>query len=326
MKFKKFIDSHPFLLIYVAIALLFPLFQIAFFPWFLVMTLAYGIFLYFVKFGTALGWTGYLLDGISKSKKHHSKLAIRMYKGAWEHNSHCVPGLIAYSLYNLKNYQYPLALEILQKTVALPKINPVFLKYAELDLGIAWWKNGRLDKAIEQLEEMAAKYEYFSEEFNTTLGYFYCEAGDFAKAAEYTDKALHENENSAAGYDNLGQIAYRSGDYDEAEKMFLRALRIKDTLADSKYYLGMIYESRENYEEAAQYFLLAHKSPLTGMNTIAPETIEEKYQEYFGEIPESPEEALPAETAANTGKSEKGTVKKIKRTDDTDLDDIEQEF
>ena len=156
-------------------------------------------------------------------------------------------------------------------------------KYARQDYAIALWKCGRLDDAIACLEQMLKDYEYFSIDFYTTLGYFYVEAENWEKALEYTNKALDENEAHGPAYDNLGQMAFRQGNYEEAKEYLLKALDLKETMADSKYYLGLIYEQEGDLETALDYFIQAHKSKVTGMNTIEKSVIDAKYNEYMGQ-------------------------------------------
>ena len=204
-------------------------------------------------------------------------------------------------------------IDLFEKVLARDKVNPMLVKYAEQDLAIAYWKMGQLEKGIEVMEKMIEKYEYFTPDFYTTLGYFYIEAGDYEKAQECTDKALVLSEAHGPAFDNLGQIAFRQGQYEEAEKYFSRALDMKDTMVDSKYHLGLIYEHWGNLEAAAEYFAAAHQSTITGMNTITREQVDAKYNEYWGD-------GVAEEDSSSTDSSDTENIE----TDD-DPDDIETE-
>ncbi len=78
-------------------------------------------------------------------------------------------------------------------------------------------------------------------------------------------------------------MAFRQGNYEEAKEYLLKALDLKETMADSKYYLGLIYEQEGDLETALDYFIQAHKSKVTGMNTIEKSVIDAKYNEYMGQ-------------------------------------------
>ena len=304
----KFIEKHPYLLITAAIILACIVFQVPF-GWSLLILLGYGLIVYIVNLGTAVGWTGYLLDGFLRRPKFVHKL----YRFAIQHNTRCVYAMLAYGMDLLKEGDYATALDLFEKVLARDKVNPMLVKYAEQDLAIAYWKMGQLEKVIEVMEKMIEKYEYFTPDFYTTLGYFYIEAGDYEKAQECTDKALELSEAHGPAFDNLGQIAFRQGQYEEAEKYFSRALDMKDTMVDSKYHLGLIYEHWGNLEAAAEYFAAAHQSTITGMNTITREQVDAKYNEYWGD-------GVAEEDSSSTDSSDTENIE----TDD-DPDDIETE-
>ena len=43
---------------------------------------------------------------------------------------------------------------------------------------------------------------------------------------------------------------------------------------------GLIYEKEGDIENAINYFAAAHKSKITGMNTVEREVVDAKYHEY----------------------------------------------
>lgn len=246
------------------------------FPYVLLGYLAYALFIYFVHLPRSVGWTGYVFQFVLKKPK----IAFHLYKYALSHKADCSSPLIAYGLHLLEDCQYPEALQAFQYVVTLPKVNATMLKFARQDLAIAYWKNGDLATGISTLEQMQKDYEIFNIDFYTTLGYFYIEAGEYDKALDITQQALIEDESCGPAYDNLAQIEYRKGNYEEAEELFLRALDLRDTMADSKYYLGLIREMQGDLESARTFFTAAHKSRITGLNTVTREQVDAKYEEY----------------------------------------------
>ena len=93
----KFIEKHPYLLITAAIILACIVFQVPF-GWSLLILLGYGLIVYIVNLGTAVGWTGYLLDGFLRRPKFVHKL----YRFAIQHNTRCVYAMLAYGMDLLK--------------------------------------------------------------------------------------------------------------------------------------------------------------------------------------------------------------------------------
>ena len=282
-KFTQFLSKHPHLIVVLLALVVCIIFQISW-KWLLLFYVAYAVILYFIKLPTTLGGTGYFLE----CALHAEKLARKMYKWSFEHQGKNVYGLMSYGLYLLRDCQYPESLDVFEYVLTITSPESVMTKYARQDFAISLWKNNRLDDAIACMEQMHKDYEYFSIDFYTTIGYFYIEAGDYEKAAEYTNLALEEDETHGPAYDNLGQIEFRKGNYEEAKELLLKALDLKDTMADSKYYLGLIYESEGDLEHALEYFIAAHKSTITGMNTVERSVIDAKYNEYMQQLDSKP--------------------------------------
>lgn len=278
-KFSGFITSHPHLIITLLALLVVIFLKLPFwvFPAFLA---AYGILMYLTHLPSAIGMTGYFIDAFLRKPK----AAIPLYRYAYNHKSRNLYGLMSYGLYLMREArEYEKAREVFEYTLTVAKPESMMTKYARQDYAISLWKCGRLDDAIAVMETMLKDYEFFSLDFYTTLGYFYIEAGEYEKAEEFTNKALDEDEAHGPAYDNLGQIAFRQGRYEDAKELLLKALDLKETMADSKYYLGLIYEQEGDYESALNYFSAAHKSKITGMNTIEREVVDAKYNEYMNQ-------------------------------------------
>ena len=276
-KFFNGIAKHPHLIVLVLALALTIIFHLPFWVY-LAFVGAYAILMYFIHFPTSVGMTGYVMDAFLRMPK----AAIPLYRFAYKHKSRNVYGLMSYGLYLLRDQcDYAGAQDVFEYTLTVSKPESMLTKYARQDYAIALWKNGRLKDAIACMEQMLKDYEYFSIDFNTTLGYFYIEAGDYDKALEFTNKALDENEAHGPAYDNLGQMAFRQGRYEEAKELLTKALALRETMADSKYYLGLIYEMEGDLETALDYFIQAHKSKINGMNTVERATVDAKYNEYM---------------------------------------------
>ncbi|MBQ7063281.1 MAG: tetratricopeptide repeat protein [Firmicutes bacterium] len=301
----KFIQKHPYLIISLLILVVSIVFRIPF-KWVVLIYLAYAVIMYVTHLGTAVGWTGYILDGLF----HRPAFTEKLYRFAATHDTKCVHALLSYGLDMLRDGRYQEGLDMMQRIVAMDNVQPLLLKYAEEDLALAYWKNGHLDNAIETMQMMESKYQIFSADFYTTFAYFYIEAGDYEKALEYTNKALDKDATHGPAFDNLGQIEYRQGHLEEAETYFLKALDMKDTMVDSKYHLGLIYEAWGNTQAAAEFFSAAHKSRITGMNTVTREQVDAKYNEYAHLLGASPApasvttEAAPAQITVSEDDSE----------------------
>ena len=272
----EFVKKHPYLMLFAVILVACILLRVPF-GVILLICLGYGVLVYILNIGSAVGWTAYLLDGFLK----HPRFVQPMYRFAVNHNTNCAHAQVTYAMDLLRSGSYREARDLFLDVIGNENANALVKKYAENDLGIAYWKCGELDKAIDLMKSMEARYEYFSADFYTTFGYYYIEAGDFEKARECTEKSLKLDPAHGPAYDNLGQIAYREGNLEDAEMHFRHAMELKDTMVDSKYHLGLIYEAWGEYELAAEYFQLAHKCDITAINTLSREQVDAKYEEYL---------------------------------------------
>ncbi len=93
---------------------------------------------------------------------------------------------------------------------------------ANLDLGIAYMKQGTFDKALEKLEKARQADPGYSPTYNV-LGLLYQQLGDFNKAEEHFKRALSLNSNDSSTLTNYGSFLCQQERLEEAEKTFLRA-------------------------------------------------------------------------------------------------------
>lgn len=136
-----------------------------------------------------------------------------------------------------------------------------------------YWILEDIEKSIDLLEGMEKKYEYINSHALTTLAYMYVLKKDYTKALEYTNRAIEDSPESAAAWDNLGQIHYSQGAYAEAKETFSKALSFNENLVDSCYYMGKIYKIEGNMDEAKKYFSKASKCNISPLNTVTEQEI-----------------------------------------------------
>jgi tetratricopeptide (TPR) repeat protein len=184
-----------------------------------------------------------------------------------------------YAILQMQDNNAEEALEYANKALAM---NPDIMadKNARLTVSSAYWYMGKVDLAVEALEELRAKYDYVNSYVLTSLGYLYIVKGDLAKARKITDLAIEDSPDSGAAWDNLGQIYLKEGDREKAKETFLKALSIKDNLVDCCYFLGEIYEQEGDIRNAKEYFERAKGCKLSRLNTATQAMIDKKYDEY----------------------------------------------
>ncbi len=218
-----------------------------------------------------------LMGNYSFAKGNH-ETARRMYDKAASKKSKSPTIYLNYGILLVREGKAAEALVQLEKAEAYNK-NILTAKNIKLTKGSCYWILGEIDKAIETLEAMRKEYDYVNVHVFTTLGYMYLIKGDLAKAKEITEKAIEDNSNSGAAWDNLGQIYFKQDELTEAKKAFLRAVECNKDLVDSYYYLGMIAELENDLETAKAHYKNASKCQISALNTVTREQVESKLKE-----------------------------------------------
>lgn len=198
--------------------------------------------------------------------------AMKYYQKAVDKNTFNIKALYNYGLDKLHQNKADEALPVLERAERL-NTKPLFDKLIPLAISSCYWLKGDINKAIEILENLKAKYKYLNPPTLITLGYFYMLKGEYDKAEEITLKALKDSPENASAYDNLGQIYFNKKEYDKAEDYFKKAIEIKDTTVDSLYYLAVINRDKGNTSKALELLNKADGCYISGLNTISKEDI-----------------------------------------------------
>ena len=203
--------------------------------------------------------------------------AIKFYQKAIDKNTKSPTVYLNYAVYLLQEDNATTALDLLRKA---RDVNTRIMvdKNILLTMSSCLWLLGDINGAIEVLEQLKSKYDYVNANVLTTLGYMYYLNENFDKALEFTNKAIEEEPNFASAWDNLGQIFFKTDEIDKAEEAFLKALSFNNSLVDSNYYLGKLYERKNEMDKANEYFLKAYDCPITTLNSVTKQEIEEVYR------------------------------------------------
>lgn len=111
----------------------------------------------------------------------------------------------------------------------------------------------RNSDAIAEYERLLAVNPNYATAYNT-LGYYWAERGDFAKAEDFLKRYRYLAPDQANPFDSLGELYARVGRYDEAEENLRKALAIKEDFFASYGHLGSVEVGRGHPEKAAVFF------------------------------------------------------------------------
>ncbi len=107
--------------------------------------------------------------------------------------------------------------------------------------------------AIAEYERLLTINPNYATAYNT-LGYYWAERGDFAKAEDFLKRYRYLAPDQANPFDSLGEMYARVGRYDEAEENLRKALAIKEDFYASYGHLGSVELGRGHPEKAAAFF------------------------------------------------------------------------
>jgi len=223
------------------------------------------------------GITGFL--GNLNYARGNTDTAIKFLKTAVEKNTKNPSVYLNYAIYLLQDGKASEALPLLKKAES---INTKIMtdKNILVTMGSCYWIMGEIDKAIETLAHLKNKHEYVNANVLTTLGYMYFLKEDYSQAIEFTNKALEEEPESGAAWDNLGQIYYKTSEFEKSETAFSKALEFREDLVDSNYYMGLLYEKKGDTVKAKEYFTKANSCYITALNSVTKEEVQKMYEKY----------------------------------------------
>lgn len=139
------------------------------------------------------------------------------------------------------------------------------------------WKQGRLDEAIDMLEELHGQLQ------NTllygSLGHFYVEKGDLDKALAYNLEAFDYNDTDGVILDNLVITRILRGEWQEAEEAVDKLMELRPKFPEAYYHRALIKEHKGDLEGALEDCEEALGRHFTAVSTVTREAIMAKRDE-----------------------------------------------
>lgn len=208
--------------------------------------------------------------------KGDTEQAQKLYDEAYAEGMDKARFLLPYSILLLRSGEYEKAKEVLKKAEKAPGgITPDQRMQLLTNYAVASWKTGRLEYAIQLLQEVYRKGT--SGTNYGTLGFLLVEQGNFDEALAFNKEAVEYDDEDPVALDNLAQTYYRLGnDKDEAKKWFLKALAEKDTAIDTNYFLALYDIEDGNYADARAKLEVAREGRFSPLNYATIEMIDEK--------------------------------------------------
>lgn len=199
--------------------------------------------------------------------------------------------LLAYAMLLLRAGDYERAVEALRKAEKAPGVTADQKSQIIAHFAVAIWKQGRLSRAIELLQELFRKGKTGT--LYGMLGFLLIEkaagmtpGGDAQVTAEdiraakdeaiaFNKEAVDYDEDDAVCLDNLAQAYYRLlGNKEEARPYFERALKQKPGAIDTNYFLALYDIEQGNAAAAVAKLETAAEGRFSPMNYVTKEMIQ----------------------------------------------------
>jgi len=222
--------------------------------------LLYGYFKWYPKFCVYQARKVYRKDSESAMKWFERAEKRKMNIGQME----------LYAYYLMREGKVEKSEEIYKKLLAAP-LRPELRLKIRAEHAVLLSKTGRIDEAIEELEEITVHYT------NTTtygsLGYLYILKDSVRKATNYNLEAYDYNSDDPVILDNLTQLYIKLGDFKKAKKYADEMLDKKPYFAEAYYDSAFVYMKLGDISRAKELLEDARCCRLTFMSTVKEEDI-----------------------------------------------------
>lgn len=226
---------------------------------------AYGIYTFIPQY--------YAMRGNAFFNKGDYESAAQWYKKAND-TGHAKANIRAsYAFVLLRAGKPDEAEDVLNKLLYLKGIKPVFKNQAKQNRCMAYYKQGKLDEAIEDAEEL------FNSGYKTStvygmIGFFKLLRGDdLAETTAFCEEAYDYNDEDRDILDNLSICYFRAGRYKDAEKISEKLINDHPEFVEACYHGAQIQQKLGNKEKALEYFNKLPNCNRSFMTTVSEEDI-----------------------------------------------------
>lgn len=219
--------------------------------------------------------------------------------------------------------------EKIYKHLLIQKLRPELRLKLRADYAVLLLKTGRIDEAIEELEEVTLNY--VNSTTYGTLGYLYLLKNNRRKAESYNKEAYDYNSSDPVILDNCIQLYIKLGNYQEAKEYADQLLQKKPYFVEAYYDAAYVYLKLGDFEKAQELVEQAKQCRITFMSTIKEEELarfEESVKNKNQDIPHklgsfisSPEKKQVEEVVLEYDEEEESTVVEYEALPDLEEDE-----
>ena len=194
------------------------------------------------------------LATLYKVKRDYRK-AVEILREGYQNCPTSYKVITTFGIFLTEVREYEAAIQILQEGLKLIDYDPDLWNY----LGVAYWRKGDLDEALEAFGKSLSLDHNYSIAFNNTGSVYlskYMETknrDDLDQSIRNFEKAIELDPAYASAYNGLGAAYSQSGDIEGAIRSWEEAVRINPEMVFSLYNLGLAYLRKGDKSRALEY-------------------------------------------------------------------------
>lgn len=193
-------------------------------------------FLYFLK-----GNKFYSSGNIEQAFKYYEK-AIKVKNAS--------PRIVSAYAYLLLKNRNPEKSEKLLNTLQIDELNVPEKNQARLNLALVYWKQNKLDKALELMEQVYNEFKCLT--MYESYGYLLIVKGDYEKALEINQEAYNYDNSSRVILDNLGETYYHLKDFDKSYDLYKNLIDNEPTFPEPYYHFALVLMEKGDNDKALE--------------------------------------------------------------------------
>ncbi len=187
--------------------------------------------------------------------KRNYKMAVEILREGYQNCPTSYKVITTFGIFLTEVREYEAAIQILQDGLKLLDYDPDLWNY----LGVAYWRKGDFDQALEAFDRSLSLDHNYSIAFNN-LGSVYLskflakkDRSDLDRAVRNFEEAIRLDPGYASAYNGLGAAFSQAGDIEGAIRSWEKAVEINPELGFSLYNLGLSYLRRGDKTRALEY-------------------------------------------------------------------------
>ncbi len=235
-----------------------------------IIALLIGILWIWLKRGSVVAWFASITAGKGKTEK-----ALKLYRLADKLGKMNYNASVNYGYFLLKNGYIGDARVVFNKTSMNKKLNKAAKQQLKSLQALVVWKEGRIDEAIEMLEDVTK--EYVTSMTYQSLGLLYILSRNKEKAMSYCLEAYEYNPDDNVIMDNLAEAYALCGETEKAMETYEELLKRNPYFPDAYYGYGILLMKNGRREEGLDYIGQSLNKKFSFLSALPRERVESIY-------------------------------------------------